>query len=127
MSIVTKSYVYIGAVDIAATLFIYFITIGTPLVLVSIGPTVIMLGVFLPIFRTINQINRQIEKQNGICYNCNLRIVDKDQAVLEDNNKVYCNDCSHKLFGDQYYQEGGIWYRKDSKTKSQDGNQEKKD
>ena len=106
-------WLFAGIIDAASTLFVYFCTVNMGLlVLLSIVPTIIFLGIFIPIQRIINQINRTLDKQNGKCYNCNLTIINKDKAVLEDNGYVYCKSCDDKLYGDTYEKRNGVWYKK---------------
>ena len=105
-----------GSMDLAITAYCYFTLIGSWLVYFSIVPTIFLAGIIIPIQRTINEIDRQFNKQNGICYNCNIRITNKDTAVLEDETgKVYCSDCHRMLYGHLYEERNGIWYKKDSK------------
>lgn len=113
MNMMYKMWIFAGIIDLVSTLFIYFVTVDMGLiVLTSIIPTILFLALFVPIQRIINQINRTLDKQGGKCYNCNLQIINKDEAILEDNNHVYCHDCDFILFGHTYYQKNGIWYRK---------------
>lgn len=116
MNTVIKMWVIMGAMDLFITAYAYFALVGTWFVYFSIVPTIMLLGIAIPIQRTINQIDRQFNKQNGICYNCNLKIVDKDTATLEDETgKVYCKACHLMLYGHLYENREGVWYRKDSK------------
>lgn len=111
MNILLRTYLIVGTLDSLLTIFTYYVTQNSPLVYVSILPTIFMLAIFIPIQRMINQINKKIKEQNGKCYNCN-QIMDKDTATLEDNGHVYCKPCNRSLFPNKYYQgSDGIWYR----------------
>lgn len=110
---VIKLWLIMGTLDVLGSLFIYSMTVESWAVYFSLFPTIALALIIVPIQRMINQIDNQFKKQNGICYNCNLRIVDKDTAVLEDETgKVYCADCHHKLYGHLYVNRGGVWYKK---------------
>ena len=116
MNAVTIMWFFMGVIGLMATIFCYIMLAGSWLVFFSVTPIALLLGIALPIQRAMNQISSTLNKQDGKCYNCNLKIIDKDSAVLEDDTgHVYCKDCHNTLFGHLYEERGGIWYRKDSK------------
>ena len=112
MNAMIKMWLVMGGMDILITYFTYQMLIGSWMVYLSIIPTVLLLGIGLPIQRIGNQINKAYDFQKGKCYNCNLKM-NHDTAVLEDNNHAYCEDCHRKLYGHLYVQRNGIWYKKD--------------
>ena len=101
-----------GLIDLLASFFIYSMTVGSWAVCVTSFPSIILLLPLIIIQRIFNQITKAIKKQNGICYNCNLKIIDIDRASLEDDNDVYCYTCHQKLFGHLYVNRDGVWYKK---------------
>ena len=114
MNAIIKMWSVMGGLDVLITVFTYQMLVGSWMVYLSIFPTIMLLGIGLPIQRIVNHINTTIKKQDGKCYNCNLMITDKNNATLEDNpNRVYCKDCHRKLYGHLYEQRNGIWYKKD--------------
>lgn len=112
MNYLTKSYPMFALIDFMGTFVIYALTNGTSFVYASVIPTAILIPLLIMLKKAVNEIYKTIDKQDGKCYNCNLKIIDKDTASLETNNHVYCEDCHEKLFGDKYVNRGGVSYRK---------------
>ena len=114
MNAMTRMWLIMGGIGVMVTVWCYLLTAGTSLLFLSVVPIVLVLGIGLPIQRILNQIDNTLKKQDGKCYNCNLKIIDKDSAVLEDDTShVYCKECHNTLFGHLYEERGGILYRKD--------------
>ena len=110
MNAMIKMWLAMGSMDVFLTLYTYFILAGTWYVYLAIVPTILLLGIGLPLQRIGSQITRGFKKQNGKCYNCNLQM-DEDTATLEEDH-VYCKSCHNALFGHLYEERGGVWYRK---------------
>lgn len=113
-----KMWLIMGTIDIVVTVFTYFMLVGSWFVYISIIPTILFLALALPLQRIANQINEGIDKQNGICFNCNQKM-NRDTCSLEDDDHVYCEDCHKKLFGHLYEQIDGVWYKKTKEKESQ--------
>ena len=114
MNIIIKALSITIPLDLGATLFTYFVFQNDPIFkFLCIAPIILLLALWIPLARTINQINKTMDKQDGKCYNCNQKIMDKDTAVLEYNNHVYDAECHQKLYGHLYEERDGIWYKKD--------------
>lgn len=122
MNVILKGWLLCGSIAAIMTVMSYFLLQGSGFVWLCVFPTIMVLGIWIPIQRVAKKIGKVCDEQGGKCYNCNLKIVDKNTMVLEDDTgHVYCSACHKMLFGHLYYESGGIWYRKDDKQPNRKG------